>query len=226
MSDEIADWKHPAAERLSAYQAHELPPEENDAIQEHVASCSLCAERLLDLQRFMEFAPQESRQSAADLETAREWRKLRKRIRIEPPRQLYRWRAVAAVLALGLAWTFYQLVALERELAKPVTDLEIRTLEALGSRKAEPSAAVPRSLKLGGVIALDTHSGYPRYRLNFLDENGRVRRSVEDTEDENGMITLFLPQRFLPSGRYQIEVVGLAGSASHRVGTFQVRITR
>lgn len=225
MSDEIVDREHPAAEKLSAYQANELSPEENDRIQEHVASCDLCAERLLDLQRFLEFAPDPSREGVPDLETTKEWRKLNKRIKRERPSQFYRWPAVAAVLALGLAWALYQLVTLERELAKPVTDLEVVTLEALGSHKGEPSAE-PRSLKLAGVIALDTHSGYPRYRLNFLDENGGIRKSVEDTEDEHGMITLFLPRRFLPPGLYHIQAVGLAGPTPHLVGSFEVRITR
>src|SRR6185295_7043360 len=80
VSDDIADREHPVAEKLAAYLADELSPQENDAIQEHVASCALCAERLLDLQRFLEYAPDSSRVGVADLETAAEWRKLRERI--------------------------------------------------------------------------------------------------------------------------------------------------
>jgi hypothetical protein len=224
VSNDLAEREHPAAEKLSAYQANELPDAETDAIQEHVASCRLCAQRLLDLHQFLEFVP--DRETVVHLDTVRDWRKLHRIITGELPRRLFRWSAVAAVLAAGLVWAVYQIVSLEREIARPVTDLEITTLEVSGSRKGEPSAAEPRALKLGGVIALDTHFGYPLYKLVFLDGNGRIRKTVEDTEDEDGMITLFLPPRFLPPGLYRIQVAGLRGSTAHPVGTFQVRLTR
>ena len=111
MSDEIAGREHPAADKLAAYQADKLSPEENDAIQEHVASCDLCAERLLDLQRFLEFVPDPSRAGVADLETAAEWRKLQRRIEQETEKKRFfasargGYSVAAALLAvcIGLA---------------------------------------------------------------------------------------------------------------------------
>ena len=73
MTAEAAELEHPAPEKLSAYQARELSPEEMGVIREHVAGCGLCAERLADLRRFLDVAPEE-REGVADLETAAEWR--------------------------------------------------------------------------------------------------------------------------------------------------------
>jgi hypothetical protein len=220
---------HPPPETLSAYLANELPPEEDDRIQEHLANCRLCAEMLLDLQRFLDPAPAEpSRQGVADFAAAAEWRELRRKI--APPKggllaRLLRSPGlpIAAMLALALIWTSYRMVSLKRELAKPITDLRPTTFEASGSRKGGP--AEPKSLKLGHVAAFETLSTYPQYRLLFRDQQGRIQRSVEDTQDDNGMITLFLPESSLPPGLYDIEVVGLAGSTTHPVRRFSVLIT-
>jgi hypothetical protein len=217
---------HPASEKLSAYQANELSPEEDDAIQEHLANCRLCAQRLLDLQRFLAPPPEEvAAERVADFETEAEWRRLRKKIR--PRKVLPPEVAIAAVLVLVLAWSLYRVVSLEKQLSEPITDLQPTTLEAQGSRKGAPVIAEPRSFKLGHVAAFETLSDPPhqRYRLIFRDKEGRIQRSVEDTE-EDGIITLFLPRRFLPPGVYRVEVLGLDGPVQHPIRSFEVRFSR
>lgn len=223
---------HPASERLSAFEANELPLAEQAAVQQHLASCSFCTERLEDLRRFLAPMPEDrAAEGIVDLEAAADWRKLRREMHVSPAR----WRraftsagaVVAAMLAVGLAWASYRIVSLEADLAKPITDLQTTTLRATGSRRAESGAPGPQSFKLGHVAAFETLSDHPygRYRLIFRDEKGHIKNSVEDTE-EDGMITLFLPRSFLPPGLYRIQVVGLDGAAVHPVRDFEVRILR
>jgi len=109
---------HPAPEKLSAYHAKELPPEEADAIQEHVVQCAFCTGLLLDLESFLKPQEEEAREGVADLGTEAGWRKLREemgwRERREEPaaevarlrrrlRVIQRWAAVFLVGILGLS---------------------------------------------------------------------------------------------------------------------------
>lgn len=223
--------EHLAAERLIAYDNGELSAEEYVAVEEHLASCSFCHERLLDLRCFLFPLPEDlPAEGVADFETAAQWRALQRRLQPRPARLRRVFStpgfSVAAVLAVVLGLAAYRIVSLEQELANPITDLRATTLEATGSRKAEP-ATQPQRFELGHVAAFEIlpEQTYPRYRLIFRDANGQVLKSVEDTEDagQEGIITLFLPRRFLPPGLYRVEVVGLAG-AEHSIRTFEVRL--
>ena len=229
---------HPAPEKLSAYQANELSPEEEDAIQEHLAHCTLCTGLLLDLQRFLD-PPSEDRprEGVADFETAAEWRELREKLRVKAPtavvrrsrlRKISAMQGFAAVLALFLVAMTIQIVVLERELAQPITDLKPKTtIEAQGGKKGAQGVAEPTPFRLGQVVAFDIHSSQPyaRFRLIFRDEDGGgVRRVVEAPENEEGMIAMFLPRRFLAPGIYKVEVLGLDGPTSDLVKEFDIRI--
>jgi len=228
---------HPAPEKLSAYLANELSPEEDDALQEHLAACTLCTGLLLDLQRFLD-PPQEDRprEGVADFETAAEWRELKGKLGRagSPPvvvskRRLLRKIAVSPALAAVLALLFLgvssRMIWLERARVLPVA-VQVRTLEAQGSKKGTSSAVAPKAVRLGNVAMFDTHSEHPysMYRLSFMDEDGRPQATVEAQEDENGMIGLLLPRGFLAPGPYHVEVLGLEGTTTHPVGEFDIRI--
>ncbi len=226
--------EHLAAERLTAYDAGELSAAEYAAVEAHLANCSFCLERLRDLRRFLSPRPEDlPAEGLADFETAAQWRELQKKLPPRPARLRRLFAApgfsVAAVLAVALGLAAYRIVSLERELASPITDLVATTLEEPGSRKAEPATTQPPLFKLGHVAAFEIlpEHPYPRYRLIFRDADGRVVKSVEDTEDDGqaGVLTLFLPRRFLPPGLYRVEAVGLDG-AEHAIRTFEVRLAR
>ncbi len=68
--------EHPSPEELSAYQANELTPEEDERIQDHLAVCQHCTELLLDLEEFLE-PPAVAAEPAADFEAAADWKRLR-----------------------------------------------------------------------------------------------------------------------------------------------------
>lgn len=221
--------EHPPSERLSAYQADELPPEEQAVVKEHLESCSFCRGRVHDLERLLSPLPEDLPVvGIADFETAAEWRRLQRKL--EPlgtrPRRAFATLgySLAAVLAVVLGWASYRIAVLERQLATPITDLRPTTFESPGSRRG--NVATPQPFHPGNVAVFETHSDYPfrMYRLIFRDETGRIRRSVEDREEEDGTITLLLPQHFLRPGLYHVEVVGLAGGSVIPIRDFEVRI--
>jgi len=68
--------EHPDPETLTAYQANELSPEEDERIQDHLAVCGHCTELLLDLEEFLQ--PEVvTEEAASDFEAAADWRRLR-----------------------------------------------------------------------------------------------------------------------------------------------------
>jgi hypothetical protein len=227
---------HPAPEKLSAYQANELSAEEDDAIQEHLVHCARCTELLLDLQRFLDPPPEDlPREGVADFETAAQWREVRRRIGEEKALPVAAKRglltgffspALAAVLALLLIGAAIQVVRLERELAEPITDLTPTTIEAPGTHKGAPVPAGFTPFRLGHVAAFDTHSPQPylRFSLIFRDKNGQVKNTVEARENDEGMIVLFLPRRFVAPGTYSVEVQGEGGASSTPIRKFDIQI--
>jgi len=113
----------------------------------------------------------------------------------------------------------------------PITDLTTMTVISPAHKKGleRSGPTPPTNLKLGRVAAFETLSEYPypKYRLIFRDPSGRIQRSVEDTEDADGKITMLLPNRFLEPGLYSVEVVGLGdGSAETPVRDFNIRISQ
>lgn len=233
--------EHPAPERLSAYQANELPPEEADAIQEHLVQCSFCTELLLDLQHFLEPAEEaRPREGVADMGAEVGWRKLRETLpRPQQAVPMKRWKSshawitslasAAALFGLVFGLTSYRRV-LQLE-TTPITDLTTVTVVSSDHQKGQrgPSPTEPTNLELGRVAAFETLSEYPypRYRLIFRAPSGQIQRSVEDTEDADGKITMLLPNRFLEPGLYRVEVVGLGDdSAEAPIRDFNIRISQ
>jgi hypothetical protein len=58
---------HPTTEALFAYHRRELPAEQADEVQEHLATCSECAELFLGLVNFLEWDLDSTRLSAEDI---------------------------------------------------------------------------------------------------------------------------------------------------------------
>jgi hypothetical protein len=228
---------HPAPEKLSAYQANELSAAEDDALQEHLVHCARCSELLLDLQRFLDPPPEDlPREGVVDFETAAQWREIRRRMGEEKAlpvvakrgllTQIFKSPALAAVLALLLVGAAIQVMRLERELAQPITDLTPTTIEAPGTHKGPTAPAEPTPFRLGHVAAFDTHSPqtYPRFSLVFRDKNGQVKSTAEAPENEEGMIVLFLPRRFLAPGTYKVEVRRPNDVSSPPIRKFDIQI--
>jgi anti-sigma factor RsiW len=248
VSDDVADREHPAAEKLSAYLANELSAEENDRIEEHVASCSLCAERLLDLQRFLEFAPDQSREG--DLETEAEWRKLQDRIKIERGSQARaatgrgRVRRVlisvktayglAAMLTIGLVGLSMYTVRLRQELRSPGMNSRAVFLSSLTlARGLEDQVktidlAPHEEARIAFSLEAPHAASFPAYRLEVKDIAGRLIVARDDLRKQDDAFVFILPTEGLSDGRYSIAVRGLreAERPPAEVGRYEFRIRR
>ena len=66
--------EHPSPRDLTAYQANELSPAEDERIQSHLAACTHCTELLLELDEFLK--PPAAAEPVADFEAAADWRRL------------------------------------------------------------------------------------------------------------------------------------------------------
>jgi len=229
--DDVADREHPAAERLSAYLANELSPEESDAIQEHVASCRLCAERLLDLQGFLGFKPQETSQGVTDLETAREWRRLWERIggiekqgsldssleRGRLLRSLRTFQVLAAVLgALSIGLTVYavRLQGWPREIypipEKTVVFARMRSAGTLEEIDIKPPVA----------LKFFVDADYPRYAVEIRARGGRLLYSYDRYRKADlDRSTLPLEAGDLAPGTYSLRLLGVRNGRPEPIGS-------
>jgi len=231
VSDEIAGWEHPAAEKLAAYQGNELPLEESDAIQEHLASCHLCAERLLDLQRFLDFVPEvQGREGVVDLETAAEWRKLRQRVRRKTKKERffasarggYSLAAVLLVVSVGLlVWN----LNLWQESRRPQPLRTIQTLEAKESFRSAVELVEPVSLPAQITLNLPTETPDPLYRVELFRKGSLHAEESLELPPQGPELRLFLPEKSLTPGTYDLRVRGVRdGKPSLKAWTYELTI--
>jgi len=236
VSDDVADREHPAAETLSAYQANELSPEESGAIREHVAGCDLCAERLLDLQRFLEFVPEDqTREGVADLETAAEWRRLRKRIGREEERRRFfasargGYTVAAALLAVSVGLAVWNL-SLVRKSRDPVAVRTVRTLRAKESLRGGIPTENEQPVVLPVQITLDLpiETPDPLYRIDLFREGSRHAARSFEAPPQGSELRVLLPEQSLTPGHYRLRVHGVrsgSGQPSRQVWNYELIVS-
>ena len=173
---------HPSPEKLSAYQAKELPPEESDRIQEHLVQCGFCTDLVLDLQGFLE--PQEeepARKGVADLGTEAGWRKLKDEMkwtgRTEEVSRLKRTvrqlQALAAVLLVGaLGASLFSWRVLQEMKAPRVNSISafVTSNQGLRATEVEPKLIeLPRGEETSLTLSLDSDgiAEYSEYRAEI-----------------------------------------------------------
>jgi Putative zinc-finger len=218
---------HPVPEKLSAYLANELSPEEDDALQEHLVGCTLCTDLLLDLQRFLDL-PEEDRprEGVADFETAAEWRELRGRMgdgvkdvggeKIAGPSRIRRvfgsvrvWQGVAAVLAVGILgqalWT-----RVESAKVSPMVFSELAPAYPTRGGDEEESIELPPGQKNLGLRLSGPDGGCLAYSAKLIQRRGNRIVATEDDmfyQPEKGYL-LLVDARDLALGGYRIEISG------------------
>jgi putative zinc finger protein len=222
---------HPASEKLSAYLANELSPEEDDAIQEHLTACTLCTGLLLDLQRFLD-PPEEDRprEGVADFESAAEWRELKGRMggrvegggggrlpRSSPFRRIFGsvrvWQGVAAVLAVGVVGMGVYVLKLRGDMKAPRSGYHI----LLSGEKTRSSTESVGELRLHETpsdfsltLVKPPELNFPEYvvEISREPEGSQVRtvRGLRYQEDEG--VTLLLSKDDFKPGMYEIELRG------------------
>ena len=222
--------EHPSPEELSAYQANELTPEEDERIQDHLALCQHCTELLLDLEEFLT-PPAVAAEPAADFEAAADWKRLREGmgpvagkpepLRVNVPtgdyrmvRSLRTYKALAAVLAamvIGLSWHAWRDQG-QLEILPPQRTIHFATTRASGQ------AEKPLEIRLPFGLGFSTSAEYPEYRVQIFTSDGRLRYSA-DTALSKGIIPL--ETGVLSPGTYTIKLSGLKDGQSDPIGDAQ-----
>lgn len=228
---------HPTPEKLSAYQANELSPEEDGAIQEHLVQCALCTELLLDLQRFLE-PPAEDlpQEGVTDFEAAAEWRELRGRMgtasktaqkRQPALKTLYQIAAVLAILAVGVAVGSYH-SRLQSQTAQEAIPVSLES--EVGERSApEP----PKEINLPSgdtLVSLLLNVNMVPRSAPFLatvrrkQSNDIVLRQAIVYHPEG--FALVVHSDLFQSGVYEVSIEGQKTAPAIRVGLYHFKIIR
>lgn len=205
--------EHPSVETLTAYHANELSPEEDARIQEHLASCRRCAEIVLDFDEFL--AEPAGGPEVANIETAAEWRKLRKRLPTKPETLAWRrWTpALAAVLTLAVVGLYF--------MSRP--DRQVTTLDSSESVRGGPLAViVPLSHDL--VLRTESDGSHEEYRVEFQNlSTGKVTEVSGLKEDHPSEVLIRVPRRLDP-GEYEIRLWGIRDGGEDPAGTYFVKL--
>lgn len=241
--------EHPDSKKLSAYEASALPPEEADAVLEHLAHCRYCTGRLLDLKRLLE--PEEEdrprREEVADLRAETVWRKVRAEMgwgEEEEPREeaaaevsrmrrrLQVFQALAAVLLVGVVGlSFYSWHITQERKARRFDPNPVRVsvLSNLGTRGGEEPAVaeLPRDKETRVLLTLEgSEVEYPEFRADIRRRGGPSLPSVSGLELQEGVFRFAMDSEGLESGIYDIEVYGLGKGPPTRMGQYTLKIVR
>ena len=201
--------EHPDPDRLYAYQANELTPEEDLEIQEHLAVCGHCTELLLDIQSFTR-PPAEEEAGLSEFEQAAGWRQLRARLDQDgfftrsrrPRRQIV---TVAAIFALAvLGFSIYSLTH-RGEVGLTYSLAPLGSTRGPESEKLE-EVKLPATLMLRSPAA--TH--YEEYVAEVQNLEGQeIRRFPGLRQDATFQVKLTLDRGDLNPGEYRLVLTWL-----------------
>jgi hypothetical protein len=203
---------HPAPEELQDFLAGDLPADQRERIEEHLALCRDCARVAVELAEIPETDLGKRGELVTEAEIEAQWKRFQ--AAVAPARRRPRAiEALAAVLLLALlglaAW------ALIREMTQPQTDVAI--VDLFPADKRGPEDVVFVSLPpWAGRIALTLNPAkdlvYPEYRVEIRGPGGRRIWSTRKIQpDEKGTFVVVVPRRLLPEGVYQIHLSGPGG---------------
>lgn len=220
---------HPSPDRWIAYHRGELPAEEADRLQEHLARCRDCFDLAAGAAEFAR--PDDEPAAGQEVETAALWRLLRPQLGPPPgnvrpisqrrPSRGFRLSTPLAasffVALLGMAvWNLQRQSALDAALA-PKPNPVISDLSA-GQRAASGEETLSASTR---VLVLHPEEERQAYRLTLRNlEAGQTLGPYNLEPDDDGALTLLLPQGLRP-GRYRLE---LSEASGRLLETHQLRV--
>lgn len=229
---------HPSPEQLAAYQANELAPEEDDAIQEHLAECSLCTELLLDLQRFLETSSQPQITSGvAGFETAAH-RRRRQASELDTTRAPRGYGsammayALVAILAAGVIGLSIYVAFLRGQLRAPEgNSIAVFVPSQMGVRSEDTAEVIelPRGESKHLTLALGLPSKslpYSEYQIGIRQWRGSEVLRLGGLKTQLNGVVFSVPSDVLEDGRYDITLWGVVGKASRSVGKYEIEIVR
>ena len=246
MSEELrnalSEWAlpdaHPDPERLAAYRAGELSPEEEGRVQDHLALCRECAALLLDLDGL---AGPGFGAGADPIAKEAVWQSLRKEIAPQarviplrrPVRSSPRWlQALAAsllVATLGLSLWVASLRRTVTELSSPEANAPVLDLYASGTRgegSPAPVLTVPSNARFFTLILNSAgQRRYERYRVEILRAGGGKVWSDRRIEPSSfGSFSLTLPRRAVGPGDFRVRLFGRSGETEEPIDDYAFRV--
>ncbi len=236
---------HPPVEDLVAYQAGELPADQEERLRDHLALCPECAHLLLDLRDFPDISLPEGARRPSEAEVEAAWEALQPRLGeprpaekpapapvqpLRPERKPvpYRWpAALAAVFFLSTVGLSFWVASLRRELDRPALEpvgLEARETERGRGEGDEPALRTSK----GYLLVLSPLEVAPepqaRYEVSVSRTGSQEVLWEADAhlvrEDDSFIVEL--PAHSLPPGRYRLTLHG--GPDRELLGDFSFRI--
>lgn len=221
---------HLAEETLLAYHEGRLQPAEDEAIQEHLVGCRLCARILLELVEVPEDFPVFEESAAA---VAPDWAPLRAELakdgwfdepRPEPAApEISWWRRLLSPPA-PMRWAYAGLAAVL--LVTSVLALPLQKVPLQEPTRSADLSEVQLSIWIRGVIfvlpAVPLPDS-PDFQIQLLDSEKRTvfeRRGVRPRVD--GTIWVTVPRWKLSEGSYILELEGLEAGRAVPIETFSV----
>jgi hypothetical protein len=204
--------EHPSPETLTAYQANELSPEEDERIQDHLARCRHCTEMLLELEEFLQPAPAEEADGVSVDSETEDPHPLRGPLpeRAETaPRRRFLLPLAAFLVGLFLlgyvTWWAFQLQRRVAQLQSQVAELQQPIVSPptfrLRSTRGEGALELPADRAVLLAFDAPVADEYSEYRARILDEEGKMLW-------ENRLPVLLI-HGYLKPGEYTVRVLGL-----------------
>lgn len=228
---------HPDPERLAAYHAGELSPEEEGRIQDHLALCRECAALLLD---FDGLADPDFGAGADLTGKGAVWQRLREDTAPQPQAEVVplrrpspRWlQALAASLLIATLGLSFWVASLRRTVAElsapqvnaPVLDLYSGTARGEGS----PAPVLTVSPEVRFFTLILNPAGqrrYERYRVEIVRVGGEEVWSGQRIEPSPfGSFSLTLPRRAIGPGDYRVRLFGQNEGTEEPIDDYAFRV--
>jgi hypothetical protein len=228
--------EHPSPEQLSAYQAGELTPAEDERIQDHLAVCGHCTELLLDLEELLGPPAATAEPAAADFEAAADWKRLRDHLP-QPAKARSRKRfaqplaasLVGALILLGLS--SWRVISSQREvtelrsqvaeLRQPLVNPHTISLRSVRGETFELPADRPVRLNLETSAPKE----YGEYTIQIIDGEDKLIWANILHKDEHGKLTMTLIKGYLKPGLYTFRLGGVHAGSLDVLEEYLTRVT-
>jgi len=227
--------EHPSPEELSAYQANELTPEQDERIQDHLAVCGHCTELLLDLEEFLQ-PPAVAAEPVADFEAAADWRRLRDHLpqpaKISSHKRFAQPLAaslIGALILLGLS--SWRVITSQREITELRNQVaELRQpivnpyeISLRGVRSGE-ALKLPADRPVRLTLETSAPKEYGEYRVQIMDSEDKPISVRTLRKDRHGELTMILRENSLNPGSYMLRLVGVRGGSFDMLEEYMVRV--
>lgn len=203
--------EHPAPAELQDFLAGDLPEDQRERIEEHLALCPTCARAALDLAELPDLEPVRRGELLTESELAAQWERFKTSVAPAPA-----WKrnvlALAAALLLGIVGL---VVWGARELQKPRADVYVAFLDASATRGSSKAETIRHPAWAGRIVfifGLDTQE-FSEYGIEVVAADGRKIWSGRGVSRQDESVAVEIPVRRLPKGTYQIRLSGPQGQA-------------